>query len=114
MSLRIPMHRGALIAIQAVILATMLTIFIAVDSFSHANPVIMMMYLMVPAMVIVWSVIEIDRKARVLGYWGLAALMVPLAGLGIFGGYGLLYLIGIIFLLWAAWTENEGNARHRE
>lgn len=111
---KISMYRGVLVAVHAMILVTMIALFFAADSFGNANPVILMLFLMVPALVILWSLIEIERKARILGYWGLAALMVPLAGLGIFGGYGLLYLIGIIFLLWAAWVENEGNVSHRE
>ena len=40
-----------------------------------------------------------DRKARILGYWALALLMTPIAGLGAFGGWGLLYVFGILFLI---------------
>lgn len=105
----ISMHRGVVTMVHAMILVTMVALFILADSFGNANPVIIMLFLIVPVMVIVCSIVEIERKARILGYWGLAALMVPLAALGIFGGYGLLYLIGIIFLLWAAWVENEGK-----
>lgn len=109
MTPRVPMHRGILIAVHAMTIVTMLLLFTVAESFGNANPVILMLFLLVPAMVVAWSVVDIDRKPRILGYWGLAALMVPLAGLGIFGGYGLLYLIGIIFLLWGAWVENEGR-----
>lgn len=102
-------HRGILIAVHSMILMTMILLMIMVGSFGRANPVFLSLYVLVPLMVIVWSIVAIERKARILGYWGLAALMVPLAGLGIFGGYGFLYLFGIIFLLYAAWMENEGR-----
>ncbi len=109
MLLRMPLHRVVVAAVHTMIVLTMLALFIGQNTFENSNPVFLMLLLLIPASVIVWSIVDIERKARILGYWGLAALMVPLAGLGIFGGYGLLYLIGIIFLLWAAWSENEGK-----
>ena len=102
-------HHRVAIAVPAMIVITMVLLFVAADSYSHANPIVLTAYLILPVMVIVWSILDIGRQTRILGYWGLALSMVPLAALGIFGGYGLLYLIGIIFLLWAAWMENEGR-----
>lgn len=109
MATRLPMHRGIVVAVHAMILAVMLAIFIGVGTFSEVHPGVWMPILLVPIMVAIWSIVDIDRKARILGYWGLALLMSPIAVMGVFGGWGLLYLIGIIFLLWAAWMENEGR-----
>lgn len=110
MTVRAPMHRGVVIAVHAMILVTMVAIFIGVGTFGHVHPSVWLPLLIVPGMTIVWSVVDIDRKPRILGYWGLAVLMGPLAVMGLLGGWGLLYIIGIMFLLWGAWMENEGKA----
>lgn len=107
MSMHLNRTRAILVAVHIMVFVTVLALFIGAGSFGRSNPVFLMLYLLLPLMVVAWSVVDIEPKARILGYWGLAVLMVPLAGLGIFGGYGLLYLIGIIFLLWAALMENE-------
>lgn len=109
MSVRIPMHRGILITVHAMILATMVALFLGVGTFSHVHPSIWLPPLLVPIMAVVWSIVDIDRKPRILGYLGMALLLGPIAVMGLLGGWGLLYLIGIIFLLWAAWMENEGR-----
>lgn len=103
------MHRKIVAALQVLIASAMLVLFFGVDSFGNANPVVLMLYLIAPAMVIIWSLVDIERRARIIGYYGLAVCMVPLAALGVFGGYGILYLFGVLTILWAAWVENEGN-----
>lgn len=107
--MRLPLHRGLVVGVHAMILAVMLALFIGLGTFSNVHPGVWMPILLVPIMVLVWSLVDIDRKPRILGYWGLALLMSPIAVMGLLGGWGLLYLIGIIFLLCAAWMENEGR-----
>lgn len=109
MTMRLPMHRGVLVAVHAMILVTMLTILTGAGSFGRSNPFLLAFLLLAPILVIGLSILGISRKERIVGFWLSAMMMVPLAVLGIFGGWGLLYLVGIIFLLWAAWTENEGR-----
>lgn len=109
MAVRVPRHRGILIAVHAMILATMIALFTGLGTFTHVHPGVWIPLLIVPGMAVVWSVMDIERKSRILGYWALAMLMGPLAVLGLLAGWGLLYIIGILFLLWAAWIENEGR-----
>lgn len=62
-----------------------------------------------PLLAILVAVAPIARRIQFYGFLLAAILMVPAAALGIFGGWGILYLIGIIFLLFTAWQENEGK-----
>lgn len=73
----------------------------------QGNPAFAWYALLIPILVIGWTIATVHRKARILGYWGLAVLMSPLAVLGIFGGWGILYVMGIMFLLWVAWQTHE-------
>ena len=107
--MRIPMHRGILIAVHLMIVVTMLAIFVGANSFGRANPFLLAYVLLAPSLVIGLSIFGKGRKERIVGYWLAAMMMAPIAVIGIFGGWGLLYLIGIMFLLWAAWVENEGR-----
>lgn len=110
MSIRMNMHRTVVTAVHVMILLTMLALLIGVDSPRRVNPFLLAALLLPPLLVIGASIAPIRRKERIVGYWLLAMMMAPLVVLGMFGGWGLLYLIGIIFLLWAAWMENEGKA----
>lgn len=109
MTKRLGLTRTVVLAVHAMIVLTMIAIFIGAGSLTGRNPLLAWLILLVPVFVIVWSLLDVGRKERILGYWGLAILMTPIAGLGIFGGWGLVYLVGIIFLIWAAWNENEGR-----
>lgn len=100
--------RSIVLAVHVMIVVAMLAILFVSIGIEGRNPLIVWMFILVPVLVIALSLVNVDRKARILGYWALAILMTPIAGLGIFGGWGLLYVFGIIFLIWGAWIENEG------
>lgn len=110
MALELTRARTIVIAVHAMIVITMLILMLGTGALFGRNPLLAWLILLVPLLVIGASAVNIRRRERILAWWGLALLMVPIAGLGIFGGWGLLYLIGIIFLIWGAWQENEGRS----
>lgn len=105
--------RSIVLAVHVMIVAAMLAIYFMTLGVDGRNPLIIWLFILVPVLVIALSLARVDRKARILGYWALAILMTPIAGLGIFGGWGLLYVLGILFLIWGAWMENEGASSER-
>ena len=105
---RIEIHRGAIIAVYAMILVTMLAIFIAARSFGNANTMLLLTILLIPIIAIAVSLATISRRARIIGYLVLTVASFPIAVLGLPGGWGLLFSIGILFLVWGAWFERWG------
>lgn len=109
MSNQIAMHRGAVMAVFAMILVTMLAIFIAAGSFDNANRFLLLTILLIPIGAIAMSIAPVTTRARVTGYLVIAAASLPIAVLGLPGGWGLLFSIGIAFLAWGAWFETRST-----
>ena len=105
---RIEIHRGAIIAVYAMILVAMLAIFIAARSFGNANTLLLLTIPLIPIIAIAVSLATISRRARIIGYLVLTVASFPIAVLGLPGGWGLLFSIGILFLVWGAWFERWG------
>lgn len=63
-----------------------------------------------PAVAILAATASPPGRPRITLLWLSAWLMTVPAAFGIFGGWGLLYVIGIIFALAAAWCENRKHA----
>lgn len=110
MTLRVPVHRGILISVFAMILAIMLMIFIAAQSFGNANTLLLLTILLIPIFAISISIATISPGVRSTGYLAIAVTSFPIAVLGLPGGWGLLFAIGILFLVWGAWFERWGKA----
>lgn len=108
MNLRIPLHRGIVIAVYAMILVTMLAIFIAVQSFGNANSLLLLTILLIPVTAITTSLLSLPARVRIAGYLIIAIASIPIILLGLPGGWGLLFSIGLIFLIWGAWFERWG------
>lgn len=105
MRYQISMHRGIVVVVYTMILVIMLAIFVAADSFGNANTFLLFTILLIPVVVITTSLLDISPRARVAAYLVTAVASLPIAALGLPGGWGLLFSIGIIFLIWAAWIE---------
>lgn len=105
------MHRMVIIAVYTMILVAMLTIFIAADSFGNANTFLLITILLVPTAAIAMSLMPLSSRARITGYLVIAMASIPIAFLGLPGGWGLLFSIGIVFLVWGAWFERWGHFR---
>lgn len=102
-------HRLAVIAVSVVILVTMGILLAVSDGTKTVAWWAMLMVFLPPALSLIAATIISDRKTRIVMLWLAGAAMVWPAVLGAFGGWGLLYVIGIIFTLFAAWQENEGR-----
>lgn len=105
----LPRERQLIVFVHMVIIVTMALILIL--SVSPENPEwwVLAVLFVPPVLAISFAISKESRPLRFIAYLVVAVLMIPAAGLGIFGGWGILYLIGIIFLLAAAWQENEGR-----
>jgi hypothetical protein len=100
--------RTVVVAVNAMIILTMILLQSRVaERFETSAWVIAMLY-GPPLLAIIVAIAPLERKTQLYGFLLAAALMVPAAGFGIFGGWGLLYVIGMIFVLFTAWQENEG------
>lgn len=102
-------HRVAVIAFSIVILVTMGILLGNRDAPEPLPWWAIPTYFLPPVVALAAATVVRDRKLRIVLLWLAAASMVWPAALGVFGGYGLLYVIGIIFTLFAAWQENEGK-----
>lgn len=101
--------RTIVVVVNAMIMITMILLQARVaETFETGAWVIAMLYAP-PLLAIIVAIAPIERKTQFYGFLLAAALMVPAAGFGLFGGWGLLYIIGMIFLILAAWQENEGR-----
>ncbi len=109
MATHLPMHRLVLIVYNAMVLAVMATIMSITGALWYPRSPLVWFILIIPLLTIVWSVVDIEPKARVMGYWGLGMMLPIIAVLGVFGGWGILYAVGVFVLLWTAWVENEGK-----
>lgn len=101
--------RVAVIAISVTILVTVSTLLWSRDVPGSPALWVLLMFFIPPTLALAAATVVHDRKLRVILLWVSAAAMAWPAAMGIFGGYGLLYVIGIIFTLFAAWQENEGK-----
>ena len=99
-------HRMIVIAVQLMVLATMGLLLWQASTDWPEYWVIAMVF-GPPILALVAILIPLSRKARIVGLYLSAMTMVPAAAFGIFGGWGVLYVISAIFLLYAAWQENE-------
>lgn len=63
--------------------------------------------ILLPWLVITWSLVEMKPRQRGIGYWALAIVSIPFVILGAFSGWGMLYMTGMIFLIFGAWMEKE-------
>ncbi len=101
--------RTVVVVVNAMIILTMILLQSRVaERFDTDAWVIAMLY-GPPLLAIAVAIAPLERKPQLYGFLLAAALMVPAAGFGIFGGWGLLYVIGMIFTLFTAWQENEGT-----
>lgn len=107
---KVPLHRGVIITVYAMTFVIMLAIFIAAQSFGNANTLLLLTILLIPIAAITASILRISRRARIAAYLIVVVASFPIAVLGLPGGWGLLFSIGIVFLVWGAWFERWGNA----
>lgn len=103
----VPPHRLVLIIYNTMVVVIMVTLMSITGALWHPRSPLIWLILLLPVMTIIWSIVDIEPKARVLGYWGLGMMLPIVAVLGVFGGWGLLYAIGVFVLLWTPWKENE-------
>lgn len=107
MATHLPLHRLVLIVYNAMILVVMVVLTSMTGALWHPRTPLVWLILLLPVMTIIWSIVDIEPKARIIGYWGLGMMLPIIAVLGVFGGWGLLYAVGVFVLLWTAWMENE-------
>jgi hypothetical protein len=101
--------RTVVVVVNAMIILTMILLQGRVaERFETSAWTIAMLY-GPPLLAIIVAIAPLERKPQLYGFLLAAALMVPPAGFGLFGGWGLLYVIGLIFILFTAWQENEGR-----
>jgi len=100
--------RTVVVVVNAMIILTMILLQSRVAERFNTDAWVIPMLYGPPLLAIVVAIAPLARKPQFYGFLLAAALMVPAAGFGIFGGWGLLYLIGMIFILITAWQENEG------
>lgn len=101
--------RLVIIAVHAMILLTTALLFMGSRADKPLDLRAWVLVFVPPAIAILAAIVPRSRRQRFVAYLAAAILMVPAAGFGIFGGWGLLYMIGIVFLLFTAWQENEGK-----
>lgn len=105
----LPRERQLIVFVHMMIIVTMAILLIRSDSDENPAWWILALLFVPPVLAISVAISKESRPLRFIAWLAVAVLMIPAAGLGIFGGWGILYLIGIIFLLAAAWQENEGR-----
>lgn len=104
-------HRIAVIAVNAGIIVTMALILVMARG-DDAGPIslsLLLAYLLPPVVSVAAVTVVQERRIRIVLLWLSAAMMVWPAAAGALSGYGLLYVVGLLVSLFAAWQENEGR-----
>ncbi|MCA9835088.1 MAG: hypothetical protein KC435_14130 [Thermomicrobiales bacterium] len=103
----VPQYRLTVIMVHAMILITTAGIGIMTGSLFGTSSFLSWLTVLLPWFVITWSLTEMKPRIRELGYWVLAIITIPFVVLGAFSGWGMLFMLGMVFLIFGAWMERE-------
>lgn len=98
-------------SVHGMIAVSMTALMIGTGAFTGRNPLLAWILVLAPVVVIALSMVDIAQRSRMIGYWSMTLPMLAFTVLGMLGGWGLLCLIGIIFLVWGGLMERQRAIR---